>query len=180
MDDLQIFNTMRQVVELTTGLGYVIKADQNKPAPKGSYCSISLARAARQQGQAIIRHSTISSSQHDSLNEDVRAQGVLDVSLNFYRKDAHKHARSVMQANKLSDIQALLFANGIGWKGGSFINDLSALQSGNIEERAQITISIMFEEAIDIEVNSIYGVGVTVSDESDNVLASSDIEISTN
>ena len=69
--------------------------------------------------------------------------------------DARFRASKLLQANKRPDISVILFQNDLGWNGAEPINDLTAIQSNRQEQRAQITIRLMYETT-DREINNLF------------------------
>ncbi len=170
MTNLELFNIMRQIVLIVTGVPEVILANPNAPSPKGEYASIKPKQSISQRGQANIHRKTSTTSQ--SQDEDVRAQIIAECSINFYRGDsARDRAERLFQCNKRSDISALLFRNGLGWNREGPINDLDALQSNNWEQRAQISIFVMYETTSEITINSIESAEWEIQYENGTVVA---------
>ena len=150
MTNLELYKIMRQVVLMATNCPVVIKENPNAPSPDGEYCAISATQAKNQRGQANIKRKNtdeVSSPIGDvvNVNHDVRSQIVADISINFYRGDAHDYAMDLLQANKLPNVQEFLFTNKVGWNSAGPINNLDFLQSENWESRAQLTIKVMYE-----------------------------------
>ena len=180
MTNLEIYKVIRSVVIAVTGVPTVIRSNPNAPSPSGDYCAISVSQPVRQRGQANITKSNVNQTGGwVGVTHDVKPQLIVDASLNFYRGSAHEYARKVFQANKRPDIQELLFKNKIGWNGSQPVNNLNAIQSENWENRAQVTVRLMFEDTTTIDTNAIYKVGVIVEDESGNELENIEIDTPT-
>ena len=166
----QLFDILRPIILTVTGVPECILADPNAPSPRGEYASVEPLLSIRQRGQAnMIRTDTAPVSSpigpvNDS-NVDVRAQVIANCSINFYRGDPRYRASRLLQANKRPDISAILFQNKIGWNGAEPINDLSALQSHRREQRAQITIRLMYEITDPVIINTIYSAQLIVENE---------------
>lgn len=172
MTSNEIYTLVQQIVVMVTGLPgtHVIKADQTAPAPLGEYATVDTKRTSSMRGQAIIRmkNTALVSSPIGNVNNvehDIRPQMVTQVSVNFYRGNAHDHAADLLEANKRPDISQLLFQSGAGWQQAGPINDLTALQSGEQEPRAQITIYLMHERITTATTNAIYRASVVVENE---------------
>lgn len=154
MTNLELFNIMRQIVLNVTGVPEVILANPNAPSPLGEYASIKPKQSIAQRGQANIHRKT--SSTPLSQDEEVRAQIIAECSINFYRgASSRDRVERLLQCNKRSDISGLLFTNGLGWNRAGPINDLDFLQSNNWEQRAQISVFVMYETRDEITINSI-------------------------
>jgi hypothetical protein len=86
-------------------------------------------------------------------------------SVNFYRGEALMYAERLKQANKRPDVSMMLFKAEIGWNSTDAINNLTSLQSANFEQRAQITIRLMYETSSLPVVNNILSVEVALQNE---------------
>ena len=183
MTDDEIFDVMQAVVVAVTGIAInnVIPADDNHVAPSGAYASIKIGASRGQRGQANIIKSNaalVSSPIGDvrDVDHDVRAQLTVDVALNFYRDGALENASMMYQANKIPSISAQLFTAGIGWKGAGAINNLTALQSKEMEERALITITLLYERSQTTTTNAIYSVQVIAEDANGDTIQTETID----
>lgn len=166
----QLFDILRPIIMTVTGVPECILADPNAPSPQGEYASVEPLLSIRQRGQAnIIRTDTAPVTSPigpvNNSNVDVRAQVIANCSINFYRGDARYRASRLLQANKRPDISVILFQNKIGWNGAEPINDLTALQSNQREQRAQITIRLMYEIIDPVIINAIYSAQLIVENE---------------
>lgn len=173
----QLYSLVQQIVVLVTGLPgeKVIKADQAAPAPLGEYATIDTKRTSTMRGQAIIRmgNTPLVNSpigQVNNVEHDIRPQLVTQVSVNFYRGDAHGHAADLLESNKRPDISQLLFLSGAGWQQAGPLNDLTVLQSMQHEPRAQLTIYLMHERTQKVETNAIYSTNIVVESEAGDQL----------
>ena len=177
MTNLEVFNIMRQIVLTVTGVPQVILANPNAPAPSGEYASIKPKQSITQRGQANIYRKTSATPQ--SQDEEVRAQIIAECSVNFYRGvSARDRAERLLQCNKRSDISTLLFQNGLGWNRAGPVNDLDALQSHNWEQRAQISVFVMYETRDEITINSIESAEWEIQDEDGTVISTGEIDSS--
>jgi hypothetical protein len=181
MLNLDIYKVLREIILTVTGCPVVIRSNPNAPSPDGEYCAVSVSQPVTQRGQAIVRTKNtapVTSPIGDVVDVefDVRSQLIMSASCNFYRGEAHQYARQLFQANKRPDIQALLFTNKIGWNGCEPVNNLNALQSEDWENRAQVTVRLMFEDSSVIDNNAIYSASATVENEDGDILEEFDIE----
>lgn len=172
----ELFDILRPIIITVTGVPECILADPNAPSPNGEYASVEPSQSIRQRGQAnIIRTDTAPVSSPiglvNNLNVDVRAQIIANCSINFYRGDARGRASRLFQANKRPDISVILFQNNLGWNGTEAINDLTALQSNRQEQRAQITIRLMYETTDPVVINAIYSAQIIVENENGDELS---------
>lgn len=153
MTRLELYEALYPIVKLATGVPITILANDNHGAPSGSYCSIEPFSDIGERGQANQSYTP-----NGALDVDVtiKPQSVVQVSLNFYRDDAKLYASRLKQCNKRPDVQALLRVAGIGWNNTSNVRDLTSLQSGLYEQRAQISVTLWYEESFDtITINAI-------------------------
>ena len=183
MTDDDIYTAAHSIITTVTGIAgdHVIPADDNEEAPSGSYASIKVGASRGQRGQANIINSNtglVSSPIGDvrDVNHDIRPQVTVDVAINFYRGNALESALSLFQANKRPDISAQLFAAGIGWKSAGAVSDLTTLQSKEMEERALITISLMYEQSQTVTTNAIYSVTVIAENENGDTIQTETID----
>jgi hypothetical protein len=159
----EIFDAIRPIIIRTTGVPECILASPNAPAPSGLYAVVQPKQTVLQRGQANITRKRVPFQ--NNITVDVKSQIVVNCSVNFYRTGAHDAATKLLQANKRPDNSADLFRAGIGWNRAGPVNNLTALQSDNNEERAQVSIYLMYEETDPIVINSIESVTVTVENE---------------
>lgn len=176
MDRLAIFQVMRPIILNATSVPECILANQNYPAPSGSYCSIEPKLNPKQRGQADITYNE--SNIDDTVTIIIKRQMIVDCSVNFYREFASDYASLVNDANKIPVNSDLLFNNGLGWQGTQPANDLTALQSNKQEQRRQVTINLFYEDVTELNYNSIEKVPyeITSWDNNDEVVAKGLIE----
>lgn len=171
----EIYNIIKPIVQDVTGLRMVTIADAvddrgtGLPSPPGEYITIEPKQSVAQRGQANIYRSTSATPQ--SVDVDVRAQIIVELSINCFRgDDAISRLSRLQQCNKRPDVSAALFKAGLGWQRASVPNNLTRLQSGNPEQRAQIYIYLMYETSDIVTINNIESVGLTVLDDDDRIL----------
>ena len=175
MNRLELFNILRPIVETVTGVPTVILANQVRsdgtgiPSPSGEYITIEPKQSVSQRGQANVYRTT--STVERSVDVDIRAQIVVEASINVYRgTDAVSRVSRLQQCHKRPDVLATLFKAGLGWQRVSAPNNLTMMQSGNPEQRAQIYVYLMYETTDLVTINNIESVDLTVLDEADEVL----------
>ena len=183
MTDDQIYDVFHQIVTTVTGLAgdHVIPAEDNKGAPSGPYASIKVGASRGQRGHAnqSLKDTDLVTSpigQVRDVEHDIRPQVTNDISINFYRGTAGEFASMIFQANKRPDISQLLFQAGIGWRNSGPINDLTALQSKEMEQRAQLTVTVWYEQSQKIVTNAIYSATVSVENEDGDTLQTETID----
>ncbi|MDZ4324161.1 MAG: hypothetical protein U1A73_03935 [Pseudomonas sp.] len=178
MTSEELFKKLRPIVMLATGVPECLLADQagpgSMPAPKGAYATITPRQSVIERGQANITSRDIPG---DLVEFDVRAQIMCSASVNFYRGEALMYAERLKQANKRPDISIMLFKSKIGWNSTDAVNNLTSLQSANFEQRAQITIRLMYEAISISEINNILSVEVALENEKAQVLQTFTFEV---
>ena len=163
MTDTELYLVLRQIALKATGVSMVILADTNQDAPTTDYCAIRPRAAVSERGQANITTEYDEAAQ--TLTTTVRQQLIVSSDFDFYRGTAPQTAAKMKQANKLPTVSAILMANNVGWADTSSVVNLTAIQSNNMEQRAQITVRLFMEEVLTDTVNTIEKASVTVQNE---------------
>jgi hypothetical protein len=181
MNRLELFNILRPIVESVTGLTTVILADQvdstgkGLPSPQGEYATIEPKQSISQRGQANIYRSN--SAAQRAIDTDVRAQIIVEASINVFRGvDAVSRVERLLQCNKRPDVSASLRAAKLGWQRASAPNNLTRLQSGNPEQRAQVYLYLYYETTDSVTINNIESASYEVQYEDGQVVASGTVE----
>lgn len=178
MTNEELFAKLRPIVMLATGVPECILADQSgpgsMPAPKGAYATITPRQYVGERGQANVKSRDIPG---DKVEVDVRAQIMCSASINFYRGEALMYAERLKQANKRPDVSMMLLRAKIGWNSTDAVNNLTSLQSANFEQRAQITIRLMYETSSLPAINNILSVEVALQNEKARVIETFTVEI---
>lgn len=172
MTSLEIFEILRPIIMTVTNVPECIYADPNAKSPAGAYAAVRVRQAIRERGQANIYTSDIVDNK---VRYDVRSQIICDVSVDFYRGTAMEYAEKLKECHKRPDAPWVLFRNNLGWGGTDAINNLTALQSSNFEQRAQITVRLMYESSNIVDVNNILSASITVQNENGDTLQSAEI-----
>ncbi len=183
MTDDEIYDVFHQIITTVTGLPVtsVIPADDNEESPSGPYASIKVGQARGQRGHAnqYLKNTDLVDSpigQVRDVEHDIRAQLTCDISVNFYREGAGESASKLYQASKRPDISQLLYQSNIGWRNANAINDLSFLQSKEMEERAQLIITIWHEQTQTVTTNAIYSTTISVENEEGDTIQTETID----
>lgn len=169
MTNEQLFDKLRPIIMLATGVPEVIFANQQKSgnAPQGQYASLYPRQTVRQRGQSnTFKRNT----PNDKIETKVRAQIIATCSVNFFRGDAHMFAELLFECNKHPNISMMLMKAGLGWNGADAVNDLTALQSANWEQRAQVSIRVMYVTETQSEISSILSASAVFYDAKGRVL----------
>ncbi len=177
MNRLELFNILRPIVESVTGVTTVILANQVRsdgtgiPSPSGEYITIEPKQSVSQRGQANIYRANSSTAQ--SLDVDVRAQIIVEADINVYRGvDAISRVESLIECNKRPDVSNALRSNSVGWQRVSTPNNLTRMQSGNPEQRAQCYIYLYYETTSQATINSIESASWEIQNEDARIVAS--------
>lgn len=178
MTNEEFFKKIRPIILLATGVPECLLADQpgtgSMPAPHGPYATVTPRQSVGERGQANINMRNLPGN---LVEYDVRAQIMCSCSVNFYRGEALMFAERLKQANKRPDVSALLYKAGIGWNMADAVNNLTSLQSANFEQRAQITLRLMYEASSVVEVNNILHVSLVAENEDGQVIQSAEIDV---
>ena len=178
MTNEELFKKLRPIVMLATGVPECLLADQSgpgsMPAPKGAYATITPRQSVAERGQANIVTRDVPDEQ---VQVEVRAQIMCSCSVNFYRGEAMMFAELLKQANKRPDVSIMLFKSKIGWNSTDAVNNLTSLQSANFEQRAQITIRLMYETTSLPVINNILSASVAFENEKAQVIQTFSVEV---
>ena len=173
MTSLEIFKILRPILMTVTGVPECIMSDPNAQAPLGPYASVRVRQAIRERGQANVRITDVPVTRQ--VRYDVRAQIICDVSVDFYRGAAMEYAEKLKECHKRPDVPWILMRAGLGWGGTDAVNNLTALQSSNFEQRAQITVRLMYESSNIVDINNILSASISVQNENGDTLQSAEI-----
>jgi len=172
MDRIELFRHLSGIVKLATGVPICTPADDNNPAPSGSYASIEPYSNVASRGQANISTTGVDGGMN--VSTIVKRQLLVTASINFYRDNAKLYAAKLIDGNKNPNVSKLLRDAGIGWSRTSAVNDLDALQSAKIEQRSQISLMFWMELVDDpVVYNAINQVELEVQNSKGDVLQTS-------
>ena len=174
MTDKEIFLILRPHILRVTGVPECILADPNAQAPIGEYASVRPRQGISERGQANIYNSNLLG---DQVRTEVRSQIIAQCEVNFYRGEALRRAELLKECHKLPSVTWDLFKNKIGWGGTEPVNNLTALQASNFEQRAQIIIKLWYETSNIDDVNNILSASAIVEDEKARTLQTIDVEL---
>lgn len=161
MTNNEIFAALRPHILNVTGVSECILADPNGPSPNGPYASVRPRQSIRERGQANI---IMTDGANDTIVYEIRAQIVASCEINFFRGEAMRYAEMLKECHKRPDVCWPLWQKGIGWGGTEPVNNLTALQASNFEERSQITIKLLYESVNTVTVNNIRRVPFSIAD----------------
>lgn len=172
MTDLELFQILRPHIMTVTGVPQCILADPNAYSPSGEYASVRPRQSVSERGQANIYTRDIPDNK---VRTEVRAQIIASCEVNFYRGRALERAEMLKQCHKRPDVAWDLFRHKIGWASTEPVNNLTALQASNFEQRAQIVIKLWYESTNVVDINNILSASISVEDEAGQVLQSANV-----
>lgn len=175
MTRLELFQIMRDIVMTVTGIDEVILADDRGPSPQGEYASIEPFQSIKGRGQPYIRPANSGS---EDVDQSIETRVIVECPVNFYRgDDPRARAMQLINANKRSVIAMKLFqaTPRVGWQNTGPVNNLSGLQSHRVEQRANISIFLMFTEIPTDTLNAICSSGIIIEDEQARILSETEI-----
>ena len=163
MNTLEVYKALRQIVLKLTGVDECLLADQNTPAPSGTYATIRVAQSIRPASQGEVIRSYNKESR--TVTERIKSPVIYSATVNFYRGDAQRNASRLVNCSRLSTIHEILLRNGLGWVDTDPVQNLTALQSNEQEQRAVITVRLVGTQIISETVNTIEAIpSITVED----------------
>ena len=174
MTNYDIYTVMRQIVMKVTGLKQVYLADQAVQAPSGTYATIRVAQGVQPMALGTVRRTYDKEKQ--TVTETVSCPVRYDIPVNFYRAGAMDYAPMLINCSRLSGVHALLLSKRLGWAGSDPVQNLTALQSSEQEERAVIVVHLVGEKKVSEIVNTIEAARIIVEDEKTNALQESDVD----
>lgn len=166
MTNNDIFAALRPHILNVTGVNECILADPNGPSPDGPYASVRPRQSIRERGQANI---IMTDGANDTIVYEIRAQIAASCEINFFRGEAMQYAEMLKECHKRPDVCWPLWKAGIGWGGTEPVNNLTALQASNFEQRAQIIVKLLYEAVNTVTVNNILHVPFTIGEGMDQV-----------
>jgi len=161
MTNNDIFAALRPHILNVTGVSECILADPNGPSPDGPYASVRPRQSIRERGQANI---IMTDGANDTIVYEIRAQIVSSCEINFFRGEAMRYAEMLKECHKRPDVCWHLWKAGIGWGGTEPVNNLTALQASNFEQRAQIIVKLLYEAVNTVTVNNILHVPFAIGE----------------
>jgi hypothetical protein len=174
MTRTEIFNILRPIILSVTGVPECILANPNASSPQGEYASIEPKQSLASRGVQISK----TNGGIRQVNTEIKRQIRVDASVQFWRGNALDRSELLNGCQFNPNIGNALFKAGLNWIGTSQSNNLTALQSANYEERAEITITLSYEAVDSDLINNIESAEVIVSEihnGADRVLGSVEI-----
>lgn len=174
MTNLELFKIFRPLIMKVSRVPEVILSDQNAPAPAGTYCAMQMGSSLRQYGQVIERREV---TKDRTIKTKYYRQFEVDCTLNFYRKGSLNHASRIVEFNRLMSIADELKRHKVGVNYIGAVQNLTQLFSANMEERANIRMTLWYSDAIEDEVNTIEQTHIVIENEKERVIAEFDVHV---
>lgn len=175
MNEDEIFDILLPLLQAVTGLDgeHIILGDPDEGAPTGQYMAVRPLQNIDERGGATVKRKT--SLTAASVDVSVHANIIAQCNINVYRGNAMSLAQKIKRMNLRPDVSAALFKAKMGWNRTSQVNNLTTLQSGRQEPRAQISVFLSYQTTDLITINSIEQVAFDVQYENGVVVASGDV-----
>lgn len=174
MTNEELFLAMRPIIMEACGVPALIYSNDSGggKAPSGEYGTLYPRVDERSRGQAVVIQRDAPDNKVETI---LRRPVIVNLSVNFYRGNAHQYAAMLIECNKHPTISMMLQRVKLGWVEAGPVNDLTSLQSANWEQRAQINIRIMYTSESRSLVNNILTVDYTLEDEKGRELSKFEI-----
>lgn len=167
----ELFDILCPIVNTVTGVNVVLADEPGAPSPSGQYIALEPMSTLTERGQATVKTSPLNRDVATTVSRKL----ISECSINVYRGNARDVAFKLKECNKRPDVSVALFKAGIGWQRTGPVNNLTALQNNKMEQRAQISIYLMFEDSDTVITNSIESVGVAVESETGSTLQQTEV-----
>lgn len=162
-DEANIFSTLSQILLKITSISKCIKADQNAPAPAGSYATIRVFDNCNRTLKPYLDYRNLTNDQGQKiLASDLKISLTTKVHINFYRENARENAKRIVGCSYIPSVNEIIAKNKIAILEYSDVINTSMLQSHNTEERATITLNVAFESIYTEETKIIESTKITV------------------
>lgn len=162
MTEQELFQKVRSIVMLASGVSECILADQNRTAPTACYAAIRATSGAETIGAP---ERCYLSAPDRKVEQQIKKLYRVTFDVNFYRKGALDAARRLSSASFRSDVFSHCIREKIELVDIGAVSNLSSLVSASIEERANMKIVVTFKHTEAVIINNIERVPLLVQDE---------------
>ncbi len=162
MTDLELFQKIRGIILAASGVPECIFADQAAIAPNGLYASVRITGSAENIGAPARRYIA---APDRKVEQQIKKTQNVTVEINIYRSGALDAARRLSNCNYRSDVRSKCIREKIEIVKIGAVNNLSALESAFIEERANLQMILSFKTLESVTINNIERVPLSVEDE---------------
>ncbi len=163
MTSEEVFSILREVILSVTGVEECIQANPNGQAPKGEYASVMVSDQVVPQSRGSVYQKV--DEEAGTMEYKTKYPAVRQVTVNFWRGKAIDRATKLTRIHYLPAISDHFLAAGIGISEVSSVQNLTALQSNQMEERAAVTMSVVTMEEVSETVGIIKRLNGIVVDE---------------
>lgn len=143
-----IFSAIRIAIKTATGVPMCVMASPGSVAPSGEYAEVEPMQVVNGNAQPLV-------TQNAGDSQTIIGNVHVECNVNFYRGDARARAAQLRYAGHRNDVIWPLYNVGLHWQRVGPINNLSALQSSRVEQRANVTIYLMFKEIAVTNLNTV-------------------------
>ena len=162
-NQVDLFSVLREIVLKVTNVDHCIKADQNTPAPVGTYATIRVFNDSSKTVMPYLSYrKTLEENGDEVFNSDLNVSLMSKVDINFYRESALQKASMLIGCNHIPSINNIIAKNKIAILEYSNVINTSVLQSSKTEERATMTIHVAFERTYTEKIESIESTSLIV------------------
>ncbi|MGJ8515103.1 phage neck terminator protein [Carnimonas bestiolae] len=181
IDDLN--PAMQRIISTATEipLERVILADQGRAPPGGldvyaTYLIVPVkavggVRRERKESDGPIEDVNPEIEPWTDWEEAVISSVQINLSCNFFNRGANDAALSLMNADRRSDVYALLNQYGIGWRDVSEARKLTNIMNAGVQQRYQADVSMWIDVSTTYGVLRAHGWQIRVLDEDNRQLA---------
>lgn len=148
----------------------IVLANQNEKAPTGEYGAIQFSMHSQRHGQGIIQRNVNEADK--TISTHYKQWVRVNAPVEFYRGNAMVYANNLHGVNRISEIRWALLRKGIAIAGAGNVLDLTALQSGNYEQRSRIELELWLDINHEYVVNQILAVPYSVQYEGNDIIVS--------
>ena len=163
MTSEEVFTVLRDVILSVTGVEECIQANPNGQAPAGGYASVLVSDHVIPQSRGSVYQKVDEAA--GIMEYQTKFPAVRQVTVNFWRGKAVDRAAKLTRIHYLPAVADRLFAAGIGIADVSAVQNLTALQSNQMEQRAAVTMSVVTMEEVSETVGIIKHLNGIVVDE---------------
>lgn len=167
----ELFDLLRPIILNVTGVPECILADPNAPSPQGEYASLESFQGVTERGQPYLRYAN---SGTQDVNVQVETNVTVEAVVNFYGGvNPRGRAMALRNAHKIPSNSIALLQAGVGWANTGPINNLSALQSSRVEQRAATSIFLHFTNITADSLNAILDAPIGTIEYADGTVVNS-------
>lgn len=172
----EMYSVFQNIVALASQvpIANVIPADEGRSAPLGLYATykpipVRAVGHPRKERTDIDAEDTTIYEWTDFSEVTITSMEFM-LSCNFFNEGSEDAAIKLHNANFRNPVQALLYANEIGWRYCSEVRNLSSLSQASMQPRYQVDINLYVDMEITDVVLRAAGVVINIYNENDDPL----------